>query len=369
MKIGIVKEIKNQESRVALIPDHVLKLTEYGHQVVVQNNAGIGSGFNDDQYRNAGARLADAEHVWACDLVVKVKEPLAPEYQYLQGQMLFTFLHLAGVDPGLTQVLLETKTTALAYESLEDESGRLPLLAPMSAVAGNMATQMGSYYLASTKGGRGVQLGRILGAGHGKVLVIGDGVVGQHAASVASALGAEVTIAGLFPDRIEELRQQISPHLQFIKSNTETISRAIVDMDLVVGAVLCHGQKAPYVVSESMVKTMQPGAVIVDVSIDQGGCVETSRPTTHDDPTFVLHDVIHYCVTNMPGAFPRTSTLALTMATWPYIEQLVDGGLAAIRASAALQTALNTLNGYVCNKAVADSLVLNDKFRRTNELL
>ncbi len=368
MRIGVVKEIKNQEYRVALMPDQVQQLAKSEHQVYVEKNAGLGSGFSDNKYHEAGAEICDTNKAWASDLVVKVKEPLVQEYQMLQGQLVFTYFHLAGVDPQLTQTLLNSKTTALAYESLEDEDGRLPLLAPMSAVAGNMATQMGSYHLAKSQGGKGTQLGQILGAGYGKVLVIGDGVVGQHAARVACALGAEVTIAGLFPERLDTLRQQISPKLQFIQSNAESISAAIVEMDLVIGAVLCHGQKAPYVVSEFMVKTMQPGSVIVDVSIDQGGCIETSRPTTHDDPTFVLHDVIHYCVTNMPGAFPRTSTVALTTATWPYIEQLADGGLDAIRTEPAFQTALNTFNGYVCNKAVADSLKLNARYRTLNEL-
>ncbi len=332
MEIGVVKEIKNQEYRVALTPQHAVELTQAGHKILVENNAGIGSGFTNDHYRESGAQVCNTAQAWAADLVLKVKEPLAEEYAFLQGQMLFTFLHLAGADPALTQALLESRTNALAYETLEDESGRLPLLAPMSAIAGNMATQMGSYYLARTLGGKGVQLGRVLGTGHGKVLVIGDGVVGQHAASVACALGAEVTIAGLFPERITELQQRISPQLKFIESTAENISAAIANVDLVIGAVLCHGQKAPFVVSESMVKTMQSGSVIVDVSIDQGGCIETSRPTSHDHPTFVLHGVIHYCVTNMPGAFPRTSTLALTTATWPYIHRLVTeslGGLVA----------------------------------------
>ena len=369
MDIGVVKEIKNQEYRVALMPSHVRQLKQSGNQVLVENNAGIGSGFSDEQYRVAGAELCDSGRAWNCDLVVKVKEPLACEYGFLQGQMLFTFLHLAGANPELTRVLLESKTTALAYETLEDENGHLPLLAPMSAIAGNMATQMGSYHLARTQGGKGVQLGRVLGNGHGNVLVIGDGIVGQHAASVADALGANVTMAGLLPERITQLRQQISPRLEWIQSTTETIRTEIVTADLVIGAVLNHGQKATYVVSEAMVKTMQPGSVIVDVSIDQGGCIETSRPTSHDNPTFVLHDVIHYCVTNMPGAYPRTSTLALTTATWPYIQRVVAGGLNVLRTDAMLQTALNTYAGYLCNKAVADSLVLSDRYCSINALL
>lgn len=368
MEVGVVKEIKNQEYRVALIPDHVKQLTESGHQVLVEYNAGTGSGFSDAQYRKAGAELCKVERAWATDLVIKVKEPLVSEYSYLQGQILLTFLHLAGADYELTQTLLDSKTTALAYETLEDENGRLPLLAPMSAIAGNMATQMGSYYLARSQGGKGVLIGQILGTGHGKVLVVGDGVVGQHAARVAIALGAEVTIAGLYPERLTDLREKISPRLKFIQSSPDTISAEIVDMDLVIGAVLRHGHKAPYVVTEAMVKSMQPGSVIVDVSIDQGGCVQTSRPTTHDKPVFASHEVVHYCVTNMPGAFPRTSTLALTEATWPYLRMLADGGFDAIKENIPLQTAVNTLSGYLCNQAVADSLDLESRFRSVNGL-
>ncbi|MEE9426361.1 MAG: alanine dehydrogenase [Methylococcales bacterium] len=369
MDIGVVKEIKNQEYRVAFTPHHALELTQSGHRVLVENNAGIGSGFSNDHYYSSGAELCDTAQTWDADLVLKVKEPLAEEYAFLQGQILFTFLHLAGTDPVLTEALLDSKISALAYETLEDEHGRLPLLAPMSAIAGNMATQMGSYYLARIHGGKGVQLGRVLGAGHGKVLVVGDGVVGQHAATVACALGAEVTIAGLFPERITVLKQQISPQLQFIESTTGNISAVIADADLVIGAVLCRGQKAPFVISESMVKTMQPGSVIVDVSIDQGGCIETSRPTSHDHPVFVLHGVIHYCVTNMPGAFPRTSTLALTTATWPYIERLVAGIMGGLKNDAVVLTAFNTYKGYVVNAAVAKSLGLNTRFRQIDELL
>lgn len=369
MDIGVVKEIKNQEYRVALTPHHVLELTQSGHKVLVENNAGIGSGFSNDDYRSAGAELCGTAQTWDVDLVLKVKEPLAEEYTFLQGQMLFTFLHLAGADPVLTKTLLDSKTSALAYETLEDEHGHLPLLAPMSAIAGNMATQVGSYYLARTYGGKGVQLGRVLGSGHGKVLVIGDGVVGQHAATVACALGAEVTIAGLFPERMTVLKQRIAPQLHCIESTTENINAEIDSTDLVIGAVLCHGQKAPFVISKPMVKAMQSGSVIVDVSIDQGGCIETSRPTSHDHPIFVLHGVIHYCVTNMPGAFPRTSTLALTTTTWPYIERLVAGSMEELKDDPVLLTALNTYRGYVVNAAVAESLGLNARFRHIDELM
>ncbi|MCH9698540.1 MAG: alanine dehydrogenase [Gammaproteobacteria bacterium] len=363
MKIGIVKEIKNQEYRVSMTPEHVRQLALLGHQVNVELNAGSGSGFSDDDYREAGAQITDAQHAWESELVVKVKEPMPSEYDYLQGQMVFTFLHLAGVDPQLTDRLLCSKTTALAYETLEDDAGRLPLLAPMSAIAGNMAAQMGSYYLARFNGGKGVQLGCIMGARHGKVLVIGDGVVGQHAAAVASGLGAEVVIAGLFPERLADLRQRIAPDIGFIQSSAESIAAEMTEADLVVGAVLSRGSKAPYVVSEAMVKSMQPGSVVVDVSIDQGGCVQTSRPTSHDDPIFVEHGVIHYCVTNMPGAFPRTATLALTEATWAYIELLANKGVVGISGSRQLRTALNCHDGYLCNRPAAESLELLDRYR------
>jgi len=324
MKIGVVKEIKEEEYRVALTPDGASALIGHGHAVLVEEGAGLGSGFADEAYRAAGATLCDTAQAWNTDLVMKVKEPLAAEYVWLGEQIVFTYFHLAGVARRLTETLLARGTTAIAYETLEDEAGRLPLLAPMSAVAGNMATSMGSYYLARFNGGKGVQLGCVLGSCHGKVVVIGDGVVGRHAARVADSMGAAVFLAGRKPEREPQLKKAISPRMQFFLSTPDRIGRHLEEADLVIGAVLRHGAKAPHVVTEPMVKAMQPGSVAVDVSIDQGGCIETSRPTSHGAPVYERFGVIHYCVANMPGAYPRTSTLALTTATLPYALQLAD---------------------------------------------
>lgn len=353
MKIGIPKEIKNKENRVALTPDGAAALVTAGHYVVVETSAGIGSGFSDAEFIQAGAVIGSTAEAWDADLIVKVKEPMEAEYPYLRDQIVFTFFHLAGVPRSLTETLLERGTTAVAYETLEDEQGRLPLLAPMSAVAGNMAALVGAYYLAKFNGGRGVQLGTVLGERHGKVVIIGDGVVGYHAAKSAYGLGANVFVAGIDAEKGERMRRDIGA-VEFFLSSPEAIARHVRDADLVVGGVLRHGAKAEYVVTESMVESMPPGSVIVDVSIDQGGCVETSRPTTHSDPVYEKHGVIHYCVTNMPGAYPRTSTLALASATFPYVAKLADRGLAALREEAGLAKAVNTYRGYLTCKPVAE---------------
>jgi len=363
MKIGIPKEIKNLEGRVALTPAGARSLVEAGHEVWVQQEAGAGSGFSDQDYGQAGAHIASVAQAWDSELVVKVKEPEASEYDFLRQQIVFTYFHLAGVPRSLTETLLERGTTAIAYETLEDAAGRLPLLAPMSAIAGNMAALVGAYYLARFNGGRGVQLGEVLGQRHGKVVVIGDGVVGYHAARTAWGLGAEVAVAGLFPERGEQLRQAIAPGLEYVLSSPEAIAEQVKDADLVVGGVLLRGAKAAFVVTEDMVKTMLPGAVIVDVSIDQGGCVETSRPTSHTDPVFVKHGVIHYCVTNMPGAYPRTSTLALTSATLPYVRKLAESGLAALRDDPGFAKALNAYQGYLTCRPAAEGLGLLERYR------
>lgn len=368
MKIGIPKEIKNQEGRVALTPAGARHLVEAGHAVWVQREAGAGSGFADREYEEAGACMCAVDEAWASDLVVKVKEPEESEYPYLQQQMVFTFFHLAGVPRSLTETLLERKTTAIAYETLEDERGRLPLLAPMSAIAGNMSALVGAYYLARFNGGRGVQLGEVLGQRHGKVVVIGDGVVGSHAARTARGLGAQVFVAGLDPERGEALRQEISPDLNYFLSSQEAIARHLQDADLVIGGVLLHGAKASFVVSEAMVGAMQPGSVIVDVSIDQGGCVETSSPTSHSEPVFVKHGVIHYCVTNMPGAYPRTSTLALTSASLPYLRQLADQGLEALRTNGGFAKALNAYRGFLTCRPAAQGLGMLERYRDFTEL-
>jgi alanine dehydrogenase len=363
MQVGVVKEIKDKENRVALTPDGAQALSESGHTVVVQTGAGAGSGFPDAQYRQAGARLVSAPEAWDSDLVVKVKEPLETEYPFLQRQILFTYLHLAGVTRTLTAALLKQQTTAVAYETVEDADGRLPLLAPMSAVAGNMAITIGSYYLAKFNHGKGMQLGTVLGRRYGKVVIIGDGVVGQHAAQSALGLGTQVFLAGRHAERASQLQHDISPALSFFVSTPERIAHHVEDADLVVGAVLLRGAKAPYVVTEAMVQRMQPGSVIVDVSIDQGGCVETARPTSHSEPVFTKHAIIHYCVTNMPGAYPRTSTMALTAATLPYIRKLADNGLQALRDDAGFAKGVNTCAGYVTSQPVAAALGLVSQYR------
>jgi alanine dehydrogenase len=368
MKIGIVKEIKDKENRIALTPTAVAKLVRAGHRVQVQIAAGQESGFIDEKYLNVGAEIGTAEQVWDAELVIKVKEPLRSEYAYLHQQILFTYLHLAGAPRELTETLVANKTTAVAYETVEDDQGRLPLLAPMSAVAGNMATLMGSYYLASFNQGKGVQLGSVLGQKHGKVVVIGDGIVGQHAAKVASGMGAHVVVLGKNEGRASQLKRDISNDIEFIISEPETVAAQVKTADLVVGAVLCHGEKAPHVVTEEMVKTMQRGSVIVDVSIDQGGCVETSRPTSHSDPIYIQHGIIHYCVANMPGAFPKTATIALSDTIMPYVSRLANKGVQGFLRDSATAKGINTYKGYITCRPVAESLGMSACFRELSEL-
>jgi alanine dehydrogenase len=369
MKIGVVKEIKDKENRVALTPAGAAALVRAGHSVYVQEGAGLGSGFTDQEYLRAGAATVSVETAWDTDLVIKVKEPLESEYGFLKGQMLFTYFHLAGVTRHLTEILLDRGTTALAYETLEDERGKLPLLAPMSAVAGNMAVTMGSYYLAKCNRGKGMQLGIVLGQRYGKVVIVGDGVVGRHAARTAAGMGAQVFIGGRHPERAGELRRATFETVQFFLSTPDNIARLTQEADLVVGAVLLPGAKAPRVVTEEMVKRMQPGSVIVDVSIDQGGCIETSRPTSHSDPVFEKHGVIHYCVTNMPGAYPRTSTLALTTATLPYAQRLANQGLNTLRDDPGFAKAVNTYRGHITYRPVAEALDLMARYKPLDPLL
>lgn len=362
MKIGLIKEIKDRENRVGLTPDGARLLAGDGHRVRVERGAGVGSGFSDDAYLVAGAELVDAASAWDSDLVVKVKEPLSAEYDYLRDQIVFTYFHLAGVTPALTRQLLERGTTAIAYETVEDAVGRLPLLAPMSGVAGSMSVTVGNHYLASPAGGKGMLLGEVLGHAYGKVVVIGDGVVGQHAARVAAGLGAQLVIVGRHPEREAALRASLSPTLRYVRSGPDGVARELRDADLVVGAVLIRGGRTPHVVSEAMVGDMQPGSVIVDVSVDQGGCVETSRPTTHSEPVFSVHGVTHYCVSNMPGAYPRTSTLALTNATLPYVRRLATAGTAALVADAGFQRGVNTYRGSITCEAVASALGMRAQY-------
>lgn len=370
MIIGVIKELKDKENRVALTPSGAKQLVSGGHKVLVEKNAGLGSGFADEEYLKAGAAVVDTAKAWDADIIMKVKEPLENEYQLLrENQVLFTYLHLAGVTKALTEVLLNKKITGIAYETVEDSYHRLPLLAPMSAVAGNMSTQIGAYYLAKFNNGKGMMLGEVLGHFYGKVVIIGDGVVGRHAAKTAYGIGADVYLFGRHEERMDLLKDAIGRRSHIMTSTPENIAEHVKDADLVVGAVLIPGGKAPWVVTESMVKTMQPGSVIVDVSIDQGGCIETSHPTKHSDPVFVKHGVTHYCVTNMPGAYPRTSTIALTNATLPYLLKLANNGFVkSMKEDAGFAKGVNTYKGHITYKLVEDTLKMN-KFKELKELI
>ena len=356
MRIGIPKEIKDREHRVALIPDGARQLVKRGHEVMMETQAGLDSGFEDEDYLEAGARVVTNKEAWDSDLVLKVKEPLESEYKFLSNQILFTYLHLSGVPFELTNSLLSAGTTAIAYETVEDNLGQLPLLAPMSGVAGTMAITVGSHYLARRYGGKGTLLGMVMGKRNGNVLVIGDGIVGRHSARAALALGAKVRVAGLFKERIPDLNKTFGSEWQFVHSNPENIAQETRHADLIVGAVLVPGAKAPSVVTEAMVRDMEPGSVIVDVSIDQGGCVATSRPTSHSNPIYTEHGVIHYCVTNMPGAYPHTSTIALTTATLPYVMKLADHRIEALQEDPDFAKGVNVLEGTITCRAVAEGL-------------
>ena len=368
MIIGIIKEIKDKENRVSLTPGGAKKLIEAGNKVLIEKDAGVNSGFQNEEYKKSGAEIVSTEQAWDAELVMKVKEPLEQEYKFLKNNIVFTYFHLAGVTKTLTEALLKNKTTAIAYETVEDSYYRLPLLAPMSAVAGNMAVQVGSYYLAKFNNGNGTLLGEVLGHFYGKVVIIGDGVVGRHAAKTAYGMGANAYIFGRHEERMDNLKEFIGRKAHVLISTPESIAEHIKDADLVVGAVLVPGAKAPKVVTEEMVKTMQPGSVIVDVSIDQGGCIETSRPTKHSDPVYVKHGVIHYCVTNMPGAYPRTSTIALTTATLPYTLKLSKEGLNIIKNDKGFAKGLNTHKGFITYKPVAEALGMMSKFKEFDKL-
>lgn len=367
MIIGAPKETKDRENRIALTPEGARQLAAKGHKVIVEKNAGAGSGFSDEDYAKNGAAIADAEKAWDADIVIKVKEPLEPEYKFLKKQVLFTYLHLAAAPKSLTESLLKAETTSIAYETVEDTYNGLPLLAPMSAVAGNMSVTVGSYYLAKFSNGKGTMLGEVNGKLYGKVVIIGDGVVGRHAAKTAYGMGANVFIFGRHEERMDHLGEIIGKGAHVLLSTPENISEHIKDADLVVGAVLVKGAKAPWIISEEMIKTMQPGSVIVDVSIDQGGCIETSKPTSHSNPIFVKHGVTHYCVTNMPGAYPRTATIALTNATLPYLLKLADKGFEkAVGENAGFAKGVNTHKGHITCKPVAEALSMYDNFRELN---
>jgi alanine dehydrogenase len=360
MIIGVPKEIKEQENRVALLPSAAYQLIKRGHSVVVENNAGVGAGFVDEEYRIAGAKLVP-EHaqVFAeADLIVKVKEPLASEYALLRkGQLLFTYLHLAANKP-LTEALMKTGATCIAYETIE-VNRRLPLLEPMSEIAGRMSIIVGGYFLAKHQGGKGVLLGGVPGVLPGKVVVIGGGTAGVNAARMATGLGADVTILEVDLERMRflDITMHHSAHTLF--SSEASLSELLPTVDLLVGAVLVPGAKAPKLINREMLRTMKPGSVLVDIAIDQGGCVETSRPTTHHDPVFTEEGVQHYCVANMPGAYARTATQALTNVTYPYIESLADHGLSdACKRLPGLPHGINVQDGKLTFKPVAEALGL-----------
>ncbi|GGE10800.1 alanine dehydrogenase [Marinithermofilum abyssi] len=362
MKIGVPKEIKNNENRIAISPAGVDALVGAGHEVLIESGAGLGSGFPDEEFTEHGAKIvSSAEEVWGtAEMVLKVKEPLPSEYKYFRdGLILFTYLHLAP-EPELTRALMEKKVIAIAYETIQLDSGALPLLTPMSEVAGRMSVQIGAQFLEKPKGGKGVLLGGVPGVLPGEVVIIGGGVVGTNAAKMALGLGANVTLLDLNPDRLRQLDDIFRGQVRTLMSNPYNIGQAVKKADLLVGAVLIPGHRAPRLVTEEMVKSMSPGSVIVDVAIDQGGSIETiDRVTTHSDPTYVKHDVVHYAVANMPGAVPRTSTYALTNVTIPYAARIANLGLKqALKESRPLARGVNVCNGVVTYKAVADSLNL-----------
>ncbi|AFI29738.1 alanine dehydrogenase [Bacillus sp. JS] len=358
MIIGVPKEIKNNENRVALTPGGVSQLISNGHRVLVETGAGLGSGFENEAYESAGAEIiADPKQVWDAEMVMKVKEPLPEEYVYFRkGLVLFTYLHLAA-EPELAQALKDKGVTAIAYETVS-EGRTLPLLTPMSEVAGRMAAQIGAQFLEKPKGGKGILLAGVPGVSRGKVTIIGGGVVGTNAAKMAVGLGADVTIIDLNADRLRQIDDIFGHQIKTLISNPVNIADAVAEADLLICAVLIPGAKAPTLVTEEMVKQMKPGSVIVDVAIDQGGIVETvDHITTHDQPTYEKHGVVHYAVANMPGAVPRTSTIALTNVTVPYALQIANKGAAkALADNAALRAGLNTANGHVTYEAVARDL-------------
>jgi alanine dehydrogenase len=357
MKVGVVKEIKADEYRVALTPAGARELVLRGHDVLVESGAGDGSSFPDDAYTAVGATLASAADVWGdVDLLLKVKEPLAAEYPLLrEGLVLFTYLHLAASEE-LTRALVESGAACVAYETVETDNRALPLLAPMSEIAGRLAAQAGAYFLQKPLGGRGLLLGGVPGVAPGRVLVIGGGIVGYNAAVIALGLGANVTILERSIDRMRHLDEILSGRVSLVMSSSLQIEESIVEADVVIGAVLIPGAIAPKLVTRGMVSAMKDGAVLCDVAIDQGGCTETSHPTTHSDPVYVVDGVTHYCVANMPGAVPITSTKALTNVTLPFVEAIAEDGLAeAVARDPALARGVNVLDGKITYEAVAEA--------------
>jgi len=358
MRIGIPKEIKILENRVAMTPGGVDSLVRRGHEVLVERGAGLGSGLSDEEYMASGARIVTAEEAWSCELIIKVKEPLPEEYRFLRPELiLFTYLHLAA-DESLTKTLRDSGVTAIAYETVQLDSGALPLLTPMSEVAGRMATQEGAKYLEKPQGGRGILLGGVPGVMPGHVVVLGGGVVGTNSAKIAQGLGARVTVLDISHGRLQYLDDVFGGRIMTMTSTEPNVREVIKTADLIIGAVLIPGAKTPRLVTRSMVSTMREGSVIVDVAVDQGGCVETIRPTTHADPTYLVDGVVHYGVTNMPGAVPRTSTFALVNQTLPYALKLAAKGVDALRQDHSLALGLNTYQKQLTCPAVGEAFDL-----------
>jgi alanine dehydrogenase len=357
MRIGVVKEIKQDEYRVALTPAGAGELRQRGHEVVVETGAGVGSTFPDAEYEAVGARVTSVDDVWAsADMVLKVKEPLPVEYGRLrEGQILFTYLHLAA-DEQLTRALIASGATCVAYETVETDDGKLPLLAPMSEVAGRLATQMGAWALEKAQGGRGILLGGVPGVPPAKVVVLGGGIVGYNAALIAVGMQADVWILDRSVERMRDLEMMLDGRITLAMSNRLRIEQVAADADLIIGAVLIPGARAPKLITRDMLGGLKPGAVLVDVAIDQGGCFETSRPTTHSDPIYEVDGIVHYCVANMPGAVPATSTFALTNVTLPYVEAIADHGVReAVARDRALARGVNIVDGKLTYQAVADA--------------
>lgn len=359
MHVGLPKEIKVKENRVALTPGGVATLVRRGHRLTVERGAGAGSGLPDHEYEQAGATLGSAADAWGAEMVVKVKEPVESEYGHLRGDLLlFTYLHLAADRP-LTDALMQAGTTAVAYETVQLADGSLPLLTPMSEVAGRLSVQAGAYHLQKPVGGKGVLLGGVPGVQPGHVTIVGGGVVGTNAAKMAMGLGAKVTILDVSHRRLTYLDDVFFGKLTTMMSSEANLRALLPHTDLLIGAVLIPGAKAPHLVTRDMLGLMEPGSVIVDVAVDQGGCVETIHPTTHDEPTYLVDDVVHYGVANMPGAVPRTSTFALTNATFPYVLALAERGVGALKRDPALAAGLNTHRGQLTYAAVAEAFGLS----------
>jgi alanine dehydrogenase len=358
MVVGVPKEIKDQEYRVSVTPDGVRALRQAGHAVWIEPSAGIGSGYSDEDYRATGATIAESKEqlFQEAAIIVKVKEPLLSECRFFRpGQTLFTYLHLASL-PDLTKALLETAITAIAYETIEAKNGSLPMLRPMSEIAGRMSVQIGARYLEKTQGGRGLLLAGVPGVESGKVVVLGAGVVGTAATRIAVGMGAQVTVINLDLDRLQALDELYGGRIVTRASTPTAIDESVIDADLVIGAVLIPGARAPKLVSRELVSRMKPGAVVVDVAVDQGGCFETTRPTTHSEPVYLVNGVLHYCVPNMPGIVPRTSTAALTNVTLPYLLRLASQGVQeAVRADTGLAKGVNIFGGKVTCRGVAEA--------------